>query len=292
MILVTGANGNLGSTVIDFLLKKNPGESFAGMVRSEEKAKKLKEKGVEVRIADYNRYSSLTKAFKGVDKLYFVSSSDVANRGNQHANVVRAASEAGVKHIFYTSVQRKREDIHSPVTFITRCHLDTEKLIVDSGIPYTILKHALYMEILPMFIGQTVVENGSIYLPAGNGSVSYALRSDMAEVSAHLLTSTGHENKVYEIAGNRSYSFYDIADSLTRLSGRKISYLTTDAEQYRKELYKARIPADMINTIIGFSTGIKEGEFDCPSDCLTNFLGREAVTPEQYLKQLYLPGDK
>jgi NAD(P)H dehydrogenase (quinone) len=288
MILITGATGNLGTNILNFLLKKKATEPFAGLIRNEEKAKALRAKGIETRFGDYNNYNSLLKAFKGVDKLYFISSGDAANRDRQHVKVVKAAQEAGVKHILYTSFQRKREDAGSAIAFIAKCHIETEKHIFETEIPYTILKHALYMEVLPMFVGEKVVENGSIFLPAGEGKVSYASRNDMAEAAANILTSEGHENKVYEISGSKAYSFGELAGILSNLSGKKINYVAADTEQYRQELYKARIPADIINTIIGFSNGIKDGEFDFPSDKLNEILGHEALTPQEFLKKAYL----
>lgn len=105
MILITGATGNYGKATIDFLLKKGiQANSISALVRNEAKAEDLKAKGINLRIGDYDNYASLVKAFKGVDKLLLVSGSDVADRTKQHENAVNAAKEAGVRHIFYTSL--------------------------------------------------------------------------------------------------------------------------------------------------------------------------------------------
>ena len=110
MILVTGANGHFGTGTIDYLLKKGvKAQSIAAFVRSEEKGAALKDKGIELRIGDYHDYNSLRQALNGIDKLLFVSSSSPADRTQEHANVVNAAKEAGVKHITYTSLERKNE---------------------------------------------------------------------------------------------------------------------------------------------------------------------------------------
>ena len=84
MILVTGATGHFGKATIDFLLKKGiSANSISALVRDEAKAEDLKTKGINLKIGDYDNYASLVKAFKGVDKLLLVSSSDVVNLG-QH----------------------------------------------------------------------------------------------------------------------------------------------------------------------------------------------------------------
>jgi NAD(P)H dehydrogenase (quinone) len=110
MILVTGATGGLGSATIDFLLEKTAPANIAALVRNPEKAADLRAKGIEIRVGDYNDTASLVAAFTGVDKLYFVSGSDVATRTAQHQNVVQAAQQAGVGHIVYSSFDRKTED--------------------------------------------------------------------------------------------------------------------------------------------------------------------------------------
>ena len=100
MILVTGATGQFGKSAIDFLLKRGVAlTSIVALVRDNEKASDLINKGLSLRIGDYDNYNTLLHAFRGVEKLLFVSSSDIVNRTTQHKNVVMAAKEAGVKHI-------------------------------------------------------------------------------------------------------------------------------------------------------------------------------------------------
>ena len=195
MLLITGATGNFGKAVIDFLLKKNiPVSGIAALARDKEKAKDLKEKRIDVRLGDYDNYESLVNAFNGVDKLLFVSGSDIVNRGKQHLNVINAAKESGVKHIIYTSFERNNESESSPIAVVAKSHIDTDKNIKASGIPYTILRNGLYVDMLPMFMGDKVLETG-IFLPAGDGKASLTSRIDLAEATANILTGSGHETK-------------------------------------------------------------------------------------------------
>src|SRR5690606_15084509 len=132
MILVTGATGNFGGTAIRFLLEKGiEAGQISALVRStetqSEKAQDLKAKGINIIAGDYNDYPSLVTAFKGVNKLLFVSSSDIAHRLQQHENVVKAAKEAGVNHVVYTSFQRKDETEKSPLYGFVQVHIQTDK---------------------------------------------------------------------------------------------------------------------------------------------------------------------
>ncbi|OYQ46062.1 NmrA family NAD(P)-binding protein [Flavobacterium aurantiibacter] len=181
MILITGATGQFGKLTIDFLLQKGvqPSEILA-LVRTEAAGNSFQERGIGIRVADYNDKDSLLRAFQGVTKLLFVSSSDLANRLQQHKNVVEAAAEIGVGHVVYTSFQRKNNSETSPLWQVAESHLATENWIKASGLNYTILKNNLYLDFVPGFIGEKVLETGVIYVPAGTGKLSAVLRSDMA----------------------------------------------------------------------------------------------------------------
>ena len=286
-ILVTGATGQLGSYLINKLLEKVSPEEITVLVRDEHKAEALKNKGVQIMVGNYNDPASLVKAFKGIDKLYFISSSEMMNRVEQHENVVKAAIEAKVGHIFYTSAQRKSEDGSSPSAIITNDHVKTDEIIKQSELTYTILKHGLYSDILPLFMGDKVIETGTVFLPAANGKAAFASRKDMAEAGAILLTTNGHENKTYEISGVDSLSFQDIAGILSELSGKSIQYVSPSPEQYADQLRSYGVPDQMIQGASNLCVGIAQEEFDFPSNDIQNILGRKLETVKESLKVAY-----
>lgn len=286
-ILVTGATGNLGKAAVNELLKKVNASDISVLVRDPQKAEELENKDVNIIKGDYNDYASLVAAFKGIDKLYFVSSSDVMNRFAQHENVVKAAIEAKIGHIIYTSAQRKSEDGTSPIAMVADAHWKTDNLIKQSGLPYTILKHGLYTDILPMFMGDKVIETGTIFLPAGNGKASYASRNDLAAAGAVILTTDVHENKVYEFGGTDSYSFEDISGMLSELSGKTIQYVSPSAEEYTEQLKSHGVPDEMIQGAATFCVAIAQGEFDFPATDLERLLGRKPESVKDFLKTAY-----
>lgn len=287
MILVTGATGHLGKGTIEFLLAKGVAASeISALVRDEAKAQDLKAKGITLKIGDYDNYESLVSAFKGVDKLLLVSGSDVANRAKQQENGVLAAKEAGVKHILYTSFERKNETGTSPVSFLADSHLQTEKIIKASGMDYTIFRNNLYFDALPMFFGENVAENG-IFLPAGETKSSFALRKDMAEATANVLIGQGHENKEYSFSNSEKVSVGDIAKSLGEVLGKDISYTSPSSEVYVESLSKAGVPKQYIGVFNGFAEAIKQGEFDITNNDLEKILGRKPATVKSFLTETY-----
>ena len=288
-ILVTGATGQLGRIVVDELLKRIPASDLSVMVRNPANAEIFKNSEVTVSIGDYKDYDSLVAAFKGIEKLYFVSSSELADRLTQHQNVVRAAVEAKVGHIFYTSAQRKTQDGTSAIASIADAHWQTDNLIVDSGLTYTILKHPLYTDLLPMFLGEKVIEAGSIYLPAGDGRAAYATRQDLAEAGAVVLTTSGHENKIYELGSKETYSFHFISGILSGLMGYlgSIEYISPPVGEFRQRLTALGLTQETVDGIASFCTAIAQGEFDNPSDDLEALLGHETQSVKEFLKTEY-----
>lgn len=275
MILITGATGNLGKSTIDFLLKKNiSANNIAALVRDTAKAEYLKNKGVGIRVGDYDDYTSLLSAFKGVDKLLLISGSDILNRAKQQENAVNAAKEAGVKHIIFTSFERINETNTSPISMLATAYISTEKLIKGSGITYTIMRNSLYADVLPMFVGDKVFETG-IFLPAGTGRTSFTTRFDMAEASANILSSEGHENKEYVIANESNYSLNEVATILSELSGKQIQYSSPSAKIFKDTLSKAGVPMESVVMVASFCEAIKQGEFSKTGSDLGKLLGRK-----------------
>ncbi|WP_430406954.1 SDR family oxidoreductase [Fluviicola sp.] len=285
MILVTGATGNLGKATVEFLVKKIPAKDIAVLVRDSNKANDLKALGVEVRVGDYHDKDSLVKAFQGVEKVLLISSNDFNDRLGQQKRAVDAAKEAGVKHLLYTSVSMQNIE-KSALKPLMGEHYDTEKYILDSGLTYTFLRDNLYADVIPMFVGEHVLETG-INFPAGNGRVPFTLRTEMAEAFANVLSTSGHENKTYEISNVESYSYQDVADALSAHSGKTVAYNDVSVADFSKALAEVGVPEAMIGFSIGFATATKEGDFDIPNNHLEQLLGRKPSSLNQIVSTLY-----
>lgn len=287
MILVTGAGGHLGAAVVNELLNRVEAAEVAVLTRDAAKVADFAAKGVTVKIGDYDNYDSLINAFSGVDKLYFVSGNDIPNRMQQHENVVKAAKEAGVGHIVYTSFQRATDSKDSVIGFVGASHIGTEEIIKASGVTYTILKHALYLEVLPLFIGDSIIETGTLYLPTEDGKTAFASRLDMALGGAIVLTTAGHENKEYDFSGDVAYSMEEVAEVLTKLSGKTITYVSPTPDDFKATLKGFGVPEEGIFVAAGFSAGIAEGEFETADTTLKNLIGHELISLETFLKGYY-----
>lgn len=295
MILVSGATGQFGRNAIDHLLKKGIKPSnISAFVRDGAKAQSLQEKGIEIRVGDYADYESLIQAFKGVDKLLLVSSNDrqaFENRTAHHLNVIKAAKEAGVKHIVYTSFVRKPGFENSAIAAFQNSHVESETSLINSGIAYTILQNGMYLEMIPVFAGDKFAEKGIIVFPAQNGKASYVLREELAEAAAHILASDDHENKLYQLTNTDSVSFSDIAGELSRVIGKEVSYQSPSVEEFESMLKSFGVTDPYIGMFITWATALSQHTMDADDPTLERFLGRKPTTMKQFIDRFYAHAD-
>lgn len=287
MILITGATGYFGKAIIDFLINNGvPLARIAALVKNKKEGMDLLSKGITLRIADFNEYASLAEAFNSVDKLLLIPGDDPGNRAKQHLNVLNAAKEAGVKHILYTSFERKNEKGSSPVDSLLQAHIYAEKIIKASGIPYTIFRNNLPMDMLPVFLGEQVLSTG-VYFPAEDGEVAFTLGADVAETVANVLTKHGHENKEYCISNTENISFSTIANMLSELSGEAVMYNSPDTETYINTLVTAGVSKEDAAFFAHIGEAIKQGEFYSAKSDLESLLGRKPASLKVYLKKTF-----
>ena len=291
-ILITGATGGLGSAVARFLRNKSPEQVIAVLVRDakSEKALKLKEEVFEIKVADYDDPLALSEAFTGIDILYFVSGSDIAKRHIQHKNVVDAAKSTGIDHIVYTSVSLNNLSSEAPLYVAMKIHMDTEDWIREAGFKYTFLRHNLYSEVIPMFLGTKDQLLGSkmVYLPTSEGKTAFVPRVELAETGAIILAdAASHVNKIYELNGSEKVTFAQVAKYLSEITGETISYESPDVKDFEKTMNANGVPAAYIGMMTNFGLAIADDVFDSQNSDLEYLLGRSSLSAHKFLSQVY-----
>ena len=284
MILITGATGHLGSATITSLLKKLPPAQIAALVRDESKAAGLAALGVSIRVGSYDDPASLDQAMWGIEKVLLIAGTDEAKRLQQHQNVVNAAKKAGVSFIAYTS--RALKDRATLVNRLMEGHFQTEDIIRASGLRYALFRNILYLDTIPQFVGEKVFETG-IRLPAGQGRVAFALRSEMGEAMANVLAGDTSQNRIYHLTGGESYSFGDVAAALADLSGKPVAYVPAETPAFEQQMRDRGVPEVVIRRVVGFMTDINNGQESTISPDLGQLLGRQPTSLREGLKTLY-----
>ncbi|MEW5904942.1 MAG: SDR family oxidoreductase [Pseudomonadota bacterium] len=273
MIVVTGATGQLGRLVIASLLKKVPAAQIIAAVRNVEKAADLKALGVQVRQADYNQPESWDAALQGADKVLLISSSEIGQRVRQHQAVIDAAQRAGMKLLAYTSV------LHADTSVLGLAgeHRETEAAIKASGVPYVFLRHGWYTENYAMGI-PTALNLGAVYGCAGEGRIASATRADYAAADAAVLTMEGQAGRVYELAGDTSYTLAEFAAEIAKQAGRAIHYVNLPQADYKQALLGAGLAEPLAALLADSDAGVSKGALFDDGKQLSTLIGR-ATTP-------------
>ncbi len=279
MIVVTGASGQLGRFVIEGLLAKVAPEDIVAAVRSPEKVADLAAKGVQVREADYDRPETLAPAFAGADKLLLISGSEVGKRAPQHKAVIDATKVAGVKFIAYTSLLHADT---SPLGLAGE-HNATEAYLAEAGVPYVLLRNGWYTENYAASIS-SALEHGAFVGAAGEGRISSAARADYAAAAVAVLTGEGHAGKVYELAGDDSYTLGEFAAALSRLAGKTIPYSNMSEAEYRGLLVSVGLPEGLAKMLADSDAGAEKGGLFDDSKTLCALIGRPTTPYEEVIR--------
>ena len=261
-IAVTGATGHLGRLAIDRLKAEAPAGQVIALARNPAKAQDL---GTPAREADYEKPETLLKALAGVDVLLLISSSEVGRRAPQHANVIAAAKQAGVKRVVYTSL------LHADASPLSLA--GEEAALKDSGLAFTILRNGWYTENYTGSIGGALA-GGAFIGSAGEGRISSAARADYADAAVVALISEGHAGKTYELAGDQAYTLADLAAEISRQSGKTIPYKNLPEADYAKALAGFGLPEAIAKAIASWDVCASQGALFDDGHALSKLIGR------------------
>jgi NAD(P)H dehydrogenase (quinone) len=269
-LIITGATGHLGRLVVESLLARGTAASdIVATGRSTDRLADLAARGVSVAELDYSRPETLAGVVTSGDTLLLVSASEPGNRAAQHAAVIAAAKAAGVARIVYTSATNAT----TSDLVLAPDHKATEETLVASGVPFTILRNGWYTE---NYAGEVEKgrENGAIVASVGDGRIASASRKDYADAAATVLTTEGHEGAVYELSGDVSWDFDELAATIGTIVGREVAYTRLTPEEHSAMLASFGLDAGTVGFVVGLDGNIRDGLLSGTPGELSRLIGR------------------
>jgi NAD(P)H dehydrogenase (quinone) len=226
-----------------------------------------------VRTAEYDQPQTLAAAFDGVQKVLLISSSEPGKRLQQHRAAVAAAGSANVKLLVYTSM------LHASTSSISLAvdHRATEKSIAQSGLPFVILRNGWYLENYTEALG-SALQHGALLGAAKEGRIAAAARADYAAAAVAVLTTSGHDGKVYELAGDKPFTMAELAAEVSRQVGKNIVYNDMPGPKYVEALQGMGVPAPVAEMLASADEGIARGDLDDRGGDLHRLIGRATTT--------------
>ena len=271
-ILVIGSTGKVGGELVKILIRN--GKTLRAATRNP--SARNKEQSVEFVEFDYDRPETFAPALSGIDKVFLV-----ARPGDNHSDkaaepFIDEAIKARVRLIVNLTAMGVEQD----ESFMLRI---LEKNIEKSGIPFVHLRPNWFMQNFncPPMLAE-IRAKGTLHLPAADAKLSFIDVRDIAAVGYAALTEERHSNKAYTLTGKEALSHFDVAEKLSRVSGKKITYVPVSEEMACSGLAKNGVPLELIDRWADFYRKIRLGFCSPVSADVDTLLGRPPISFDQY----------
>ncbi|RKR74574.1 SDR family oxidoreductase [Frondihabitans australicus] len=269
-IVVTATSGPLGSLVVQKLLDRGAAPAdVVATARSTAKIASLAEKGVTTAELDYSKPETIAAAISAGDVVVLISGSEVGQRVPQHQAVIDAAKTAGAARIVYTSAPAADDT----TLVVAPEHKVTEELLHASGVPFTILRNGWYTE---NYVPQVALgrEHGQLAGSAGDGRVSSASRADYAEAAAVVALDDSYAGQTLELSGDYAWSFPELAEAISGIVGREVTYVDVTPEQQLEILKGAGLDEGTAGFVVALDGNIRDGLLGHTPGDLARVIGR------------------
>jgi NAD(P)H dehydrogenase (quinone) len=287
MMLITGASGRIARRTAELLVSE--GRALRLMTRTPERIPRLACE--EVVYGDFSEPASLDGAFAGISTALVVSgSAEPGKRALLHRNAFEAAARARVQHVVYLSLQGSAPESKYP---FSRDHALSEQYLAATGLSFTVLRNAFYMDMfIDMFDAAGVIRG-----PAKQGRAAFVSREDCARVAAAVLNAP--PGGTYNVTGPQALSLADVARSLSLIVARDLRYEDESLEAGWEWRSKLGEPAWQVELALGWHEAIAAGELERTSDTVLRFTGNNPLDIESYfsafpglLRPLQSPGGR
>lgn len=244
-ILLTGASGNVGLEIIKNFSQKNDNVRLLAGVRDKSVDHQILEQyGVASIYFDFGDRQSIEEAFSSIDTLFLLRPPQLADVKKYFAPMIEIAVGKKVGHIVFLSVQGAQSNPYIP-------HFKIEKLIEKSGIPYTFLRPAYFMQNFTTTLRKDLVENDRIYLPAGKSKFTLIDVEDLGRVASIILKNPDrHRNQAYDLTNQEQLDFGKMAEILTEVLGKKINFSSPNLISFYLKKRKEKVPRMFILVMI------------------------------------------
>lgn len=292
-LLVTGASGHFGQAAVRHLLDSLniPGEQIIATTRKPDQLAAFAERGVHVRAADFDDPSTLTAAFDGSKRLLLVSTDSFDRPGarvTQHEKAIRAAENAGVEHIIYTSMPNPDG---SPI-LVAPDHLQTEKLLEGSTISgWTILRNNWYFEAVPMAFAPALA-SGQLFTATGSGRTAFISREDLALAAATVLAGNDNAKRIYTLSGSEALSNDDLAAAIGSALDRPIQVIQVPVDALVEGMKSFGLPEPLAKILASFDLHTAEGRVAGVTGDFSEITGRQPTRFADWLaanKNVFAP---
>jgi NAD(P)H dehydrogenase (quinone) len=273
---VSGASGQLGSAVLAELTGRGRGHNIVGVSRSPDRVKRP----TEGRYGDYDQPEKLVRAYRGLDRLLIIPSSELRPgvRSGQLVAAIDAAVSVGVKHIVLMSAAGTREAVEPSMG---AAYWTGEQHLIKTAVRWTILRMNYYAESMAQEIQMSL--GMGVLTGLGEERVTYVSRDDVAAAAAGILLGEGHAGAIYNATGPAAVTGAERAVLVAQITGTPVNFAVITTEQLRGGLAQTNLPEDVVNAMVEIKRNFVAGAFDIVTGDVKRLSGRDPLTLREVL---------
>ncbi len=277
-VLITGITGNFGHALYSRLKGSADINLFAATRNPERVNFLLEDPDIEVRRFDFSEAETYSSALEGVDTVVLVRPPALSKVKSHIFPFIDACRDSGVRYILFLSLQGVERNRYTP-------HYKIEQYIRKSGIGYTFLRPSFFMENLVTSHREEIQRSSKLLIPAGKGRTNFIAIQDIAAAGARCIGDPVHLNQAYELTGDESFTYSEVADMLSAELGRTITYHSPGLPAFF--LHRRRIgdsPA-YITVMYLIYRSAKKGRAHRSTTVLRNVFGIEPTSMAAFIRR-------
>ena len=274
-IFVSGATGNVGSTVIRELLAR--GAPVRAGDRDVERMREQFGQGIEAVRFDFSDPATYPSAFDGVKAMFLMRPPQISNVERLMFPAMDAAAAAGVKRFVFLSLIGIEQITRAP-------HYKIEQRLTEMGMETIFLRCSFFMQNLSTTHRAEIRDRNEIYVPVGKAKTSFIDVRDIGEVAALALLKDGHANQIYDLTSAEALDYWEVADLFSEVLGRKIVYRNPTILGYIFRQLRSRAPIPYILVTAWLYNNTREGMADVVTNEVQRLLGRPPVSMRQFIE--------
>ncbi|ERJ13407.1 SDR family oxidoreductase [Haloplasma contractile] len=274
-VLVTGATGNVGFSTCNALIKR--GVEVVATTSDLRRSKNLFSEEIELRKLDFYKPDTFKNVLDGIDKVFLMRPPKIGDPKVINCFIDKAV-ELGVNHFTFLSLLGIEKNPIPP-------HYKIEKHLQQVNATYTSLRPSFFMQNLTGAHLEDILKHDDLFIPSGKAKLSFIDTNDIGEVAAVTLIEDGHENKGYTLTGSESLNYYDVADIMTDVLGRKITYSKPGLLKFRREMLSRGQKKEYVNVLLLLNIMTRLGTAKLVTDEIDKILGRRPITMRQFVEE-------
>lgn len=245
-VLITGASGNIGSSVIKYLVKNGLQDSLIAADRNPESLTILEKQfgKLAYRRMDFEDVSSFGSALVGIKTVFLLRPPQLADVEKYFRPFISEMKKQGVLQIVFLSVQGAEKSKVIP-------HNKIEQLIHEYQLDYIFLRPGYFMQNLTTLLLQDIKNENRIFLPAGKAKFNWVDVENIGEFAATVINRFNEfKNQAFEITGTEQLNFGEVSEMLSKVINKKIYFVSPNLFRFYLTKRKQGVKQGMILVMI------------------------------------------